>query len=139
MASLKTVLLVEDDSLLLEALALTLHRRGYQVLSASDGEKAAALIAEQIPDIAVFDMMLPGQSGFQLASLLVERSDGRVPIVMMSANSSAAHRDYAFAAGVDRFLIKPFATGKLVEAVETLCPPRPIARINSPALSQPAA
>jgi DNA-binding response OmpR family regulator len=126
----RTVLLVEDDPLILDGLGIILQRRGYHVLSAPDGDAAMAIIAQQLPDIAVLDMMLPGQSGFQITHQLKGQSEGRVFVVMMSGNSSAAHRDYAHSAGVDRFLVKPFAIVKLLEAVEGLCPPLPTARIN---------
>lgn len=122
MSAQPTVLLVEDDNLLRDALETTLRRRGYRVLSAADGNDAVAAAKKQTPQIAVLDMMLPGQSGFQIAQQLKEMSNGRVFVVMMSGNSSSAHRDYAFASGVDRFLAKPFATSKLLEAIEGIAP-----------------
>ncbi len=140
MASQRTILLVEDDPVILEAFEFTLQRRGYYVLSARDGDTAMALIAQQLPDIAVLDMMLPGKSGFQITQWLKEQSEAQVFVVMMSGNTSVAHRDYALSAGVDRFLAKPFAIAKLLEAVEGLCPPAPTARINgSGVIPQPAA
>jgi DNA-binding response OmpR family regulator len=140
MASQRTILLVEDDPIILEAFEFTLQRRGYCVLSARDGNTAMALIAQGLPDIAILDMMLPGQSGFQITQRLKEQSEGRVFVVMMSGNTSVAHRDYALSAGVDRFLAKPFAIAKLLEAVEGLCPPAPTARINGSGVTpQPAA
>jgi DNA-binding response OmpR family regulator len=140
MASQRTVLLVEDDPLFLDALGSTLQRQGYRVLSALDGDAATALMAEQFPDIAILDMMLPGQSGFQITLRIKEQSEGRAFVVMMSGNTSAAHRDYALSAGVDRFLAKPFTMAKFLETVETLCPPSPTARINgSGVIPRPAA
>src|SRR5262245_3617957 len=106
MASQATVLLVTDDSDLLDALGFVLNRRGYRVIPALSGDKAVELLLGQLPDLAVLDMLLPGQSGFQLTRLLKERSDGTVPVVMMSDHPAPAHRDYAFAAGVDWFLEK---------------------------------
>lgn len=123
MAEHLTVLLVESDPDLLEALELALADRGHRVLSAADGTTAADLLGRMLPDVAVFDMLLAGQSGLQLAMLLKERSDGRVPVVMMSGHVSAALRDYALAAGVDRFFDKPFPLADVVEAVEDLAVP----------------
>jgi DNA-binding response OmpR family regulator len=87
-------------------------------------------------------MMLPGQSGFQITQHLKDLSEGRVVVLMISGNSSAAHRDYASVTGVDRFLAKPFSPAKVMEIVEELCPPKPTARINgsgSGVSSRPAA
>jgi two-component system, OmpR family, phosphate regulon response regulator PhoB len=140
MASRRTILLVEDDPVILEVIEFTLQRRGYCVQSARDGNAAMALIAQGLPDIAVLDMMLPGKSGFQITQRLKEESKERVFVVMMSGNTSIAHRDYALSTGVDRFLAKPFALAKLLEAVEGLCPPAPTARINGSGVTpQPAA
>lgn len=136
----RTLLLVEDDPHLLNALEITLQRRGYHVESAGDGDAATALLTHKLPDIAVLDMMLPGQSGFQITQRLKEMSEGRVFVVMMSGNTSDAHRDYAHSAGVDRFLAKPFSIAKLIEAVEGVCPPVPTARIGgSGIIPQPTA
>jgi DNA-binding response OmpR family regulator len=114
---------VEDDPDLCEALAAALRRKGYEVVPVGDGAEAIRLLAGQPPDVAVLDMMLPGASGFQVARLVKERSDGRVPVLMISGNSSAAHQDYAFAAGADRFLPKPFSLARFLDAVTALCPP----------------
>lgn len=122
MASQATVLLVTDDSDLLDALGFALNRRGYHVIPALSGDMAVELLLMQLPDLAVLDMLLPGQSGFQLTRLLKERSDGSVPVVMMSDHPAPAHRDYAFAAGVDWFLEKWLAPARLLQAVEMLCP-----------------
>jgi DNA-binding response OmpR family regulator len=122
MASQATILLVTDDSELLDALGTVLKRAGYRVLPAVSGDRAVDLLLDQLPDLVVLDMLLPGQSGFQLTQLLKERSNGAVPVIMMSDHPAPAHRDYAFAAGVDWFLEKWRAPAWLLQAVEMLCP-----------------
>jgi two-component system, OmpR family, response regulator len=124
MAFQTTVLVATNDGDLLNALGFTLNQHGYHVVTAQSGDGAVALIDLQLPDIAVLDMLLPGQSGFQLTRLLKERTDGQVPVVMISDQTAPAHRDYAFAAGVDRFLEKWLAPTRLVELVESICPLR---------------
>jgi DNA-binding response OmpR family regulator len=140
MAFQRTILIVEDDQHFREALELILQRGGYRVLSAADGEVALSMVVEQTPDVAILDMMLPGQSGFQITQRLKEESEGRIVVIMISGNSSVAHRDYASVTGVDRFLPKPFSPAKVLEVVEELCPPRPTAKINgSGVTSRPTA
>jgi DNA-binding response OmpR family regulator len=140
MASQITVLLAANDSELLNALGFTLNHRGYHVVTALSGDGAVALADIQLPHLAILDMLLPGQSGFQLTRLLKERSDGRIPVVMISDQTAPAHRDYAFAAGVDRFLEKWLAPTRILELVESLCPlPAERRRPGSGALPRPTA
>lgn len=119
----QTILLADDEPELREAMAIALRRKGYRVVDTDDGADALRIIADQPPDLAVVDMLLPGASGFRVAQAVKDATDGLAPVVMVSANSSDIHQDYAFATGVDRFLPKPFALGKLVEVVAGLCPP----------------
>ena len=65
MASQVTVLLATDEQELLDALGFALNHRGYRVVTALSGDGAVALMELQQPDIAVLDMLLSGQSGFQ--------------------------------------------------------------------------
>jgi len=140
MASKVTVLLAANDPELLNALGFTLNHRGYHVVTAHSGDGAVALVDIQLPHLAIVDMLLPGQSGFQLTRLLKERSDGRIPVVMISEQTAPAHRDYAFAAGVDRFLEKWLAPTRLLELVESLCPlPVETRRPGSGSLPRPTA
>jgi DNA-binding response OmpR family regulator len=117
-----TVLLAANDTELLNALGFALNHHGYHVVTAQSGDGAVALADIQLPQLAVVDMLLPGRSGFQLAHLLKERSNWRIPVVMISDQTAPAHRDYAFATGVDQFLEKWLAPTRLLEIVEALCP-----------------
>jgi DNA-binding response OmpR family regulator len=135
-----TVLLAASDTELLNALSFLLNHHGYHVVAAQSGDGAIALADLQLPHLAVVDMLLPGASGFQLARLLKERSDWRIPVVMISDQTAPAHRDYAFAAGVDRFLEKWLAPTRLLEIVAALSPkPEPQRRPGSGTLPQPMA
>jgi DNA-binding response OmpR family regulator len=121
MATHRVVLLVESEAALLDSLGFALRRRGYHVLTARDGDRAAELLARQLPDVVVSNLMLPGPSGFQLAQLAKERSDGRTRVVLLSRLAGAL-RDYALALGADRYLTLPLAPAGVVAAVEAVCP-----------------
>lgn len=121
-----SVLLVEPDPAVRDAVSTLLRRRGYAVECARTGPDAAARLREQLPDLVVVELLLPGGSGFQVARLAKDLSDGRLPVVMLSGLSAAVHRDYALAAGADVFLAKPFRASALTAAATALCPlPRP--------------
>jgi DNA-binding response OmpR family regulator len=115
-------LLAEEEDDLRDAIALVLRRQGYEVVPVGDGLEAADQVARDLPDLAVIGMLLPGLSGFRVAEQLKLHSDGRVPVIMISASPSAAHRDYALAAGVDAFLPVPFPLHALTNLARTLCP-----------------
>lgn len=117
------ILLVEDDPDLRTAFEFMLARRGYEVISTGDGLRAVELACEYRPAIAVVDLLLPGQSGFQVAYALRERFGDRVRVLVMSGYSSPHHRDYAEASGAELFLAKPFSEAALLGAVAALCPP----------------
>jgi DNA-binding response OmpR family regulator len=139
MALHRIILLAEHDPGLLDAIGFALRCRGYHVLTALDGARAAELAARNTPDAVVLDMVLPRQSGFQVARLVKEGSDARVPVVMLSPVTGDAHRDYAVALGVDTFLPTP-DVGEVVAAVESLCPVPPASRLSgSGSLPWPAA
>lgn len=123
MGPFRTVLLVEDDPNLRELIGVVLTQVGFEVTATGDGREAIEQLGGEQFDLAVVEMMLPGASGFQVNRVVKERSDWHVPVIMISGNASAAHRDYAIASGADAFLAKPFHLHTLAKAARGLCPP----------------
>ena len=123
MSRLRTVLVVEDDPDLRDAIELILIRQGYHVVATGDGLRAVELADQQKVDVALVDLLIPGQSGFQVATALKTQHGEGVRVVMMSGNASQAHQDFAFAAGAEHFLPKPFTTTQLLAVIATFCPP----------------
>jgi DNA-binding response OmpR family regulator len=123
MSHVRTVLVVEDDPDLRDAVELILHRQGYHVVSTGDGLRAVELANQHRIDVALVDLLLPGQSGFQVAMDLKSQHGDGVRVVIMSGNASQAHQDYAFAAGAEHFLAKPFTSAQLLNAIAKFCPP----------------
>lgn len=128
------MLVVEESSEWRDALASALGRLGYVVASTWDAGEAVERGRRAPPHLAVVGMLLPGQSGFQLTERIKESSDGRVRVIMTSEHSSAAHRNFAHACGVDVFVPRPVTADAVAEAARSLCPPnagtgsRPIPR-----------
>jgi DNA-binding response OmpR family regulator len=119
----RTVLLVEDDPALRAAVEVLLHRAGYRVVATGDGVRAVELASRNEVDVALVELLIPGQSGFRVAAELKTRYGEAVRIAVMSASASQAHQDYAFAAGAERFLAKPFTAAQLLAAVAAFGPP----------------
>lgn len=122
-SSQRTVLVVEDDPDLRDAVELILARRGYNVIATGDGLRAVELAGQSGADVALVDLLLPGQSGFQVTTDLKAHLGDSVRVIVMSGAASAAHQDYALASGAERFLPKPFTSAQLLEAVAEFCPP----------------
>jgi CheY-like chemotaxis protein len=122
MSRTRTVLVVEDDPDLRDTVELLLLRKGYHVVATGDGLRAVQLAGQHRVDLALVDLLTPGQSGFQVTSDLKAIFGDEVKIVITSGTASRAQLDYAFAAGAERFLPKPFTVAQLLEALDALCP-----------------
>ncbi len=122
MAAAKTILLVDDDKEILEALRVILESKGYRILTARDGDEGIEAAERKAPDVVVVDMMMPRKSGFLVLERLKSNGVSCPKIIMMTANEGTRHRAYAEVLGVDDYLRKPFAIEKLLESVERVCP-----------------
>jgi DNA-binding response OmpR family regulator len=133
MSAGKKILLIDDDHDILAAMRAVFARRGYDVLTASDGNAGLAAAERDRPDVVVVDMMMPKKSGFLVVEKLKASPETAPRVVMITGNEGGRHRAYAEMLGVDDYLRKPFAMDKLVEAVERLCPPQERPRDPGPA------
>jgi two-component system cell cycle response regulator DivK len=98
------ILLVEDNELNRDMLSRRLQRRGFEVLTALDGENAVQITADIKPDIVLMDMRLPGMNGWDAARILKSDEKTRnVPVIALTAHAMSADREQAFAAGCDAF------------------------------------
>lgn len=119
----KTVLLVEDEPHIIEALSFLLEQAGWRVLSHSDGADATAKAAEVRPDVMVLDAMLPNKNGFEVLREMRERPDlAALPVLMLTAKGQTKDRAAAEAAGANKFMTKPFSNLEVIEAVSALGP-----------------
>lgn len=119
----RTVLVIDDDPGVQEALQIALEDQGYLVVGATDGETGIAQALRDAPDLVICDMMMPRVSGFVVVERLKADRRFRVPIIMLTGNDSAHQRTYAEFLGVDDFLLKPIRPQQLFHAVNRLCPP----------------
>jgi DNA-binding response OmpR family regulator len=116
-AEKKTILIVDDDRELSDGLRLMLERQGFRVIQASDGVQGKTAIYNQRPDLVILDMMMPRMGGYPVLEHFKGKTDAP-PIIMITANEGSRHKAYAEYLGVIDYLRKPFATEKLLEAVQ---------------------
>lgn len=113
-----TVLVVDDEPSLREALQYTLRKEGFRVEVATSGPDAIAMARKTDPDIIVLDVMLPGVDGLQVCRTL--RSESTVPILLLSAKGEEIDRVVGLEMGADDYLGKPFAMRELLARIRAL-------------------
>jgi len=114
-----SILLVEDEENLHEALKLNLELEGYAVTSAYDGVAALNAVNAEYFDLIILDVMLPEMDGISVAET-VRISNNEVPILILSAKSSSADRVLGLKKGADDYLTKPFNLEELLLRVHKL-------------------
>ncbi len=114
-----SILLVEDEENLHEALKLNLELEGYEISSAFDGTQALKTIQQEYFDLIILDVMLPGVDGISVTETIrVQNND--VPILILSAKNSSADRVLGLKKGADDYLTKPFNLEELLLRVQKL-------------------
>lgn len=112
----RTILLVEDDPTLLEAIRYNLGKEGYQVVTAVDGIQALEQARQATPDLVILDIMLPRLDGLEVCRTL--RRDSSVPIIMLTAKSGETDTVLGLEMGADDYLAKPFRLRELLARVK---------------------
>jgi response regulator NasT len=112
----RTVMIVDDDPLILTTMRDGLQRAGYDVWSAGSAEEALELTRETMPDAALVDMRMPGMSGLELAETLLDRAP--VAIVFLSAYDDLELVREAATQGAYGYLVKPALIRHIVPAIE---------------------
>ena len=113
------ILLIEDDKDISVSVQAALKAAGFRVRAAQNGVDGKQLMAEQLPDLVVTDMMMPKMGGFPVLEHLQEM-DSPPPVIMITANEGGRHKAYAEMLGVVDYIRKPFAIDRLVESVQRL-------------------
>jgi two-component system phosphate regulon response regulator PhoB len=134
------VLVVEDEELIRETVALALQEEGYDVATAEDGRKALELVGKSSSeagysdssfDLIILDLMLPYVNGLDLCRL-VRHEGNSVPILMLSAKGSETDRVVGLEVGADDYLTKPFGMRELVARCRALLRRHRHAQLQSP-------
>lgn len=116
----KRILIVDDDPDIIESVRFPLEKKGYDVISARDGNQGLTMAEKESPDLVILDMMMPKRSGFLVLEKLRRTHDVPIRVIMITANEGSRHKAYAEMLGVDDYIRKPFAMDRLVESVDRL-------------------
>lgn len=116
--SLPHVLVVDDDVELRELTHAYLTRNGFEVDTVADAVEMDGWLEGRRPDLLILDLMLPGEDGLSIAKRL--KSDGRFPIIMLSAQGDDVDRIVGLEVGADDYLAKPFNPRELLARIRAV-------------------
>jgi DNA-binding response OmpR family regulator len=115
-----TVLVVDDESTIVEIVARYLEHAGFETYRAMDGPEALRLAEVHKPDLVVLDLMLPGFDGLEVMRRLHERPGKRIAVILLTARGEESDRLVGLRHGADDYVVKPFSPAELVARVEAV-------------------
>jgi DNA-binding response OmpR family regulator len=114
------ILIVDDEPLNVDYLEQELAERGYDTVSAANGQEALEKVATEAPDLILLDVMMPVMDGFTVCRILKDHEETRlIPIIIMTALDAVTDRVQGIKAGADDFLTKPVHEEELFARIET--------------------
>jgi two-component system phosphate regulon response regulator PhoB len=116
---MRTLLIADDESGIRSLVKMTLQRKQYEILEASDGEEALALARKHHPELVLLDVMMPGLTGFEVCRALKDDpATADATVVMLSAKAQDSDRAEGIAAGADDYFTKPFSPIALLRKID---------------------
>ncbi len=117
---MKRILVAEDNKLILETIAHSLSREGYEILKAPDGKECLKILEDNAVDLIITDLYMPYINGHEVISILREERKINTPIMVLSAGGAEDNVLKAFELGADDFMVKPFSLVELTIRVRKL-------------------
>ena len=111
------IMIVEDEASIRQILSMHLRLVGHQVRQAQDAAQARGMFAEKAPDLALLDIMLPGEDGFSLGEYFIAQD---VPVLFLTAKTAVADRVRGISMGAQDYILKPFEPAELLARVENI-------------------
>jgi two-component system, chemotaxis family, response regulator PixH len=118
---MRTILVVEDSLTETQLITRYLQQAGLSVVSVTTGEEAQTHVNQQRPDLIILDVILPGQSGFELCrELKTDPGTSQIPVVICSTKNTEVDKMWGNMLGADAYLAKPVDQAALVQTVQQL-------------------
>jgi len=117
------ILIIDDDVEVTESIRQALIAAGYSVSVALDGNQGLAYTEAKSPDLLILDIMMPRRSGFLVLERLRQNDSVPIPVIMITGNEGARHREYAEMLGVNDYINKPFTMDRLLNSISDLLNP----------------
>jgi two-component system, OmpR family, alkaline phosphatase synthesis response regulator PhoP len=118
----RTVLIIEDEKLIIVSTQMVLEAAGFRVESATNGEDGIAKARSQTPDLVLLDIMMPGIDGWEtLTRLKRDAATANIPVVIFTAREHSRGHQKSAEMGAADYFRKPFEPDELIELVEKHC------------------
>jgi len=117
---MKRILVAEDNKLILETIALSLTREGYEIIKATDGKECLKILESTEVDLLITDLYMPCINGHAVISTIRDERGLKIPILVLSAAGAEENVVKAFDLGADDFMVKPFSLVELNVRVRKL-------------------
>ncbi len=111
------IMIVEDEASIRQVLGMHLKLVGHRVRAAQDAAQARIMFAEKAPDLAILDIMLPGEDGFSLGEYMIAQD---VPALFLTAKTAVPDRVRGISMGAQDYILKPFEPAELLARVENI-------------------
>jgi len=117
----KKILVVDDDQKIVELLRINLEGIGYQVSFAYDGEKALIKVVQDLPDLIILDLMLPGMDGYEICNKIrMWKATHLTPIIIISAKDKSTDKIECLKLGANDYITKPFDINELMAKIDSI-------------------
>ncbi|MBU3141954.1 response regulator [Clostridium sp. CF012] len=115
------ILVVDDEEHIQELIKFNLEKSGYKVICAGDGIEAIKLLKEQLPQLMLLDLMLPGMDGLDVCKeIRKDSSMANMPIIMITAKGEEIDKIIGLELGADDYITKPFSVRELVARIKAI-------------------
>jgi two-component system, OmpR family, alkaline phosphatase synthesis response regulator PhoP len=115
----KKIMVVDDEISIVTLLEFNLEKAGYTVITANDGKEAVEVIENEVPDLILLDVMLPGMDGIEVCKLLRQKNIN-TPIVMLTAKDDELDKILGLELGADDYMTKPFSPREVVARIRAI-------------------
>jgi len=116
-----TVLVIDDDPVILELLRVNFEIEGFDVICATDGEEGLARARAERPDVVISDIMMPRRDGLQLLTdLKADPSTENLPVILLSAKAQKSEVQHGLDMGADDYITKPFDPLELIDRLNAV-------------------
>lgn len=114
----RSILVVDDEPRLVEAVSMNLELEGYDVAGASNGHEALEKLTNELPDLVILDGMMPEMDGFETLKMIREIST--IPVIMLTVMGEETDKIRGLELGADDYMTKPFSPRELVTRVKAM-------------------
>ncbi len=115
------ILVIEDEQDICNLLHINLESEGFKAIQALDGESGLRLAFEELPDLIVLDLMLPGVDGLKVCKRLKgDEKTADIPLLMLTARGEEVDRVVGFELGADDYVVKPFSVREVILRIKAI-------------------